>query len=299
MDNFISEININKVRHLQNIIIKLSQEKRKHLILTGKNGSGKTSVLNAIRDYLKVFEDADYHCIGKSPIEQLMLKKDKILSKIGNYYKGFKIFLNSESDTYEKYQNGNFILAYFDAKRLSQIEVPKSVEKVKLEDKYSIDNSPCRLFVKYLVDLKTQQAFARNENDMSEVNKIEIWFKNFEKSLKELFGDDNLSLQFDYKNYHFEINQAGKNPFGFDVLSDGYSALLNIIMDLILRMEKKQSGKYDIEGIVLIDEVETHLHIDLQKKNTPIFDVIFPQNTVYCNNPFTFCIELNRRYSDF
>lgn len=45
---FLTAIEIKKVRHLENISIPLDKEKRKHLILTGKNGSGKTSVLKAI-----------------------------------------------------------------------------------------------------------------------------------------------------------------------------------------------------------------------------------------------------------
>ena len=45
---FITSVNIAKVRHLQNITIPLSTEKRKNLILTGKNGSGKTSVLDSL-----------------------------------------------------------------------------------------------------------------------------------------------------------------------------------------------------------------------------------------------------------
>ena len=36
---FISNIKINKVRHLENIEIKLSDQEAKHLIITGKNGS--------------------------------------------------------------------------------------------------------------------------------------------------------------------------------------------------------------------------------------------------------------------
>ena len=52
MEHFITSIHINEVRHLKNIEIKLSPEKRQHLILTGKNGSGKTSVLQAMKDYL-------------------------------------------------------------------------------------------------------------------------------------------------------------------------------------------------------------------------------------------------------
>nr|WP_304578126.1 AAA family ATPase [uncultured Acetatifactor sp.] len=53
MDNiFLSELKIEHVRHLKNITISLSDKKIKHLILTGKNGSGKTSVLEALARYL-------------------------------------------------------------------------------------------------------------------------------------------------------------------------------------------------------------------------------------------------------
>jgi AAA15 family ATPase/GTPase len=46
MENiFITNIHIEKVRHLKNINIQLSQTEKKHLILTGQNGSGKTSLL--------------------------------------------------------------------------------------------------------------------------------------------------------------------------------------------------------------------------------------------------------------
>ena len=44
MEHFITSVHINEVRHLKDIEIKLNPEKRQHLILTGKNGSGKTSV---------------------------------------------------------------------------------------------------------------------------------------------------------------------------------------------------------------------------------------------------------------
>lgn len=38
-DVFITKIHIEKVRHLENADIMLSDTERKHLILTGKNGS--------------------------------------------------------------------------------------------------------------------------------------------------------------------------------------------------------------------------------------------------------------------
>ena len=52
---FLTAIEIKRVRHLENISIPLDKNKRKHLILTGKNGSGKTSVLEAAVKYIQSF----------------------------------------------------------------------------------------------------------------------------------------------------------------------------------------------------------------------------------------------------
>ena len=50
---YIHKIHINKIRHLQNIDIPIENDLYPHLILTGKNGSGKTSVLEAVANHLQ------------------------------------------------------------------------------------------------------------------------------------------------------------------------------------------------------------------------------------------------------
>jgi len=83
------------------------------------------------------------------------------------------------------------------------------------------------------------------------------------------------------------INKDGEAS-DFTTLSDGYSTILNIISELIMRMENNASKSYDIQGIVLIDEIETHLHIDLQKKILPFLTSFFPkvQFIVTTHSPF-------------
>ena len=49
---FMTNLIIEKVRHLKDISIPLSDTQIRHLILTGKNGSGKTSVLEALANYI-------------------------------------------------------------------------------------------------------------------------------------------------------------------------------------------------------------------------------------------------------
>lgn len=51
-DLFLTRIMIQHVGQLEQVDIELSKHERKHLILTGKNGSGKTLVLTALREAL-------------------------------------------------------------------------------------------------------------------------------------------------------------------------------------------------------------------------------------------------------
>lgn len=313
-DIFITEINIKKIRHLHDINIKISKNERKHLILTGKNGSGKTSVLKSIKSFLKSIEEKVYHYVLDADRQIGILNKVESVNNLPDsdinraieaiahrdpvkYWENIKLRYNSDaiglyfnfnSDLVDKYNAGEFILDYFDADRMTNVQIPNGVEKTNFDEKYTMDSKPSSMFLKYLVDLKTQQAFARNENDMDVVEKIDKWFNRFENSLKFLMDDESVQLKFDYKNYNFEILQNGREPYGFDTLSDGYSSILNIIMDLIMRMESKKREVYDMQGIVIIDEIETHLHIELQKKILPFLIRFFPgiQFIVSTHSPF-------------
>ena len=315
MSIFIKEINISKLRHLENIDIILSENIKRNLIITGKNGVGKTTVLKAIKQYLKSIEEKNYTNITvnyknsikyhEKRIEEIdnnininpnnLIERQQIddtirslKNSISKYEDGLSLKINDDLNISNKYDEGELILAYFDAKRDSKVIIPQSVSTVELEKKYSIDDDIDRKFLDYLVYLKTQQSFARNEDDMETVESIAKWFK-FENSLKDLFDDNSIKLKFNYRKLNFKIHQDGREDFGLNELSDGFSAVLDIVMNLILRMEKTREGlAYDKEGIVLIDEVETHLHIELQKKIMPFLTSFFPniQFIVTTHSPF-------------
>lgn len=309
---FFTSINIEKVRHLENISIPLDKEKRKHLILTGKNGSGKTSVLEAMVRYLesailqnvssleKAKENYDY-CLGK--IEKLVSLEDSEINRqqIYEYKQRLKTWENvikkvsvgillectSEIALKEKYEQGKFIFAYYKADREFQVEEYKNIEKVQFQEKYSVTEYPGAKLTKYLVDLKATQAFTKDE---AKIEKINIWFTTFENILKTIFEDANLELKFNDETFQFSICESGREPFDFNTMSSGYAAILEIINDLIIRMEA-ESGlrtEFDMEGIVLVDEIETHLHLELQKKILPILTGLFPhiQFVITTHSPF-------------
>lgn len=270
---YITKLTINKVRHLKNISIPLSENQIKHLILTGKNGSGKTSVIEALARYL------DKNFTGERE------------NAFRNCQKELDIKLNNKIESIpELADKYHYILAYYDAARVFQAEQPRQIEKVKLEDYYGLTDFPRKEFVKYLLDLKMTEALARNNNKTEKADEIQTWFAKLEQLLKQIFDDKTVELEFDEETFEFHILQHGKEPFDFNTLSSGYQAVLDIILDIIMRMQNQTQRSFDfnLPGIVLIDEIETHLHLELQKNIMPFLTTIFPniQFIVTSHSPF-------------
>jgi predicted ATP-binding protein involved in virulence len=71
-------------------------------------------------------------------------------------------------------------------------------------------------------------------------------------------------------------------------MADGYSAFLKIVMELMMRMSNPNELLYEKQGVVLIDEIETHLHVELQKRVMPFLVAMFPniQFIVSTHSPF-------------
>jgi AAA15 family ATPase/GTPase len=91
------------------------------------------------------------------------------------------------------------------------------------------------------------------------------------------------------KNLAFQIIVPGHEPFKLHEMSDGYAAFIDIYMELLLRMETSDAVvDYNNPAIVLIDEIETHLHVELQKRVLPFLTKAFPniQFIVATHSPF-------------
>lgn len=307
MENFITEIKIKTSRNISNLNIPLSSDKRQHLILTGKNGSGKTSLLlelnkylakidsDQVKDYsknLKQLESYKEELKNNSLSEKQKLDLTNNIIAYKNWILGFGgtqiKFSNTDENISTKCASGEFLLAFFDSKRHTSLTIPQGIKKVDLKKKYGLQEKASPSFIQYIVNLKADRSFARDDNEMKTVSEIDDWFNQFENRLKTLFDDDKLKLKFDRKAYNFDIQSGKGDPFSFNTLSDGYSAIISIVSELLLRMEAHNNKSYNLEGIVIIDEIETHLHVELQKIVLPFLIDFFPklQFIVTTHSPF-------------
>ena len=65
---------------------------------------------------------------------------------------------------------------------------------------------------------------------------------------------------------------------------------MDVVLDIIMRMQNQTHRSFDfnLPGIVIIDEIETHLHLELQRNILPFLTKFFPniQFIVTSHSPF-------------
>jgi len=275
-DVFIRRIHIDKVRHLKDVDIVLSDTERMHLILTGKNGSGKTSLLEALRNSVILQQQVPYYNVDKDTKEKYYVNAVMNKPELSISY----------SQEQVNFKDCMFI--YISAER-SELLLPKSIEPMNIEEKTIITRNASKDFLKYILSLDYRLYGAQTEKNKDLIKNLKKWFDSFVIALRDIYSCPELELKRDTKNLRFIIEIPGREPFGLHEMADGYSAFLNILMELLMRFETADAAvEYTHPAIVLIDEIETHLHVELQKRVLPFLTQMFPnvQFIVSTHSPF-------------
>jgi predicted ATP-dependent endonuclease of OLD family len=108
---------------------------------------------------------------------------------------------------------------------------------------------------------------------------------NIETLLQQVLQDDSAMLTLNYRNANYSrLCVAKENRIAIpslDHLSSGQSILFNMFTTIIRYADKGNINKSivltDIEGIVVIDEIDAHLHTDLQYEILPKLLKLFPK----------------------
>ncbi|MCF5846769.1 ATP-binding protein [Aeromonas veronii] len=284
----------------------------KNLIITGANGCGKTRFLRQLNDYLRgVLErkiqpedvilrelesaQATFNIIDLSH-QYYQYHKDRVdkASKKYQQSRNEKIEFEGIMDIFSLLNEKAFVLRFFEANRLAnqlanngQVENIASIKQRGMQEDILQDSSD--KFERYLVSYYNygSHVIAR-ENNPDKAKQINSWFDKVESDLRNLFEDNKLSLKYNPEEQAFYIHQDGKEPFRFDNLSSGYSSILSIYADLLMKVELRDVPSNKIAGFVLIDEIDAHLHVSIQRKIFSFFDKAFPkiQFIITTHSPF-------------
>jgi len=256
----------------------------KHIILTGKNGSGKSTILRSLNKnfgYLRI-KGSQEKAIKNF---QIWISDNPNSPNIPNWQSQLEMLsqVNPSFSTESNYfleNNPNYILHFFGSKRhvleekITTVTDNSEFEKALSGEKEIVLSTRLK---QYLVNKKVAQAFDQIEQRPLDQN--QNFFENFELILQTLFSDKTISLIFKRNKFDFSIK--GKDgEISIEHLSDGFSSALSIFLDLMVRVDliRQNIGDYTFEvpGIILIDEPENHLHLELQYAILPIITTFFP-----------------------
>ncbi len=195
-------------------------KERKEIYIVGENGDGKTLLLQAVAVGLKGTQE--------DGLKEFRVRENEFTIEIEN-----------------KEECKNNFLAYGSSRNNScQLKEDTTGYLTLFSNEYDL-KSP----IKWLIDLYN----AQNAKE-----KTVISLDNAIKLLKYLLNRD-IEIEVTYRSVLFKEKGS---EVSFDQLSSGYRGVITIICDMIARFSEKQKVEdiKDFKGVVLIDEVELHLH---------------------------------------
>lgn len=310
MNKYIQNIEGSIPNTLKTVEVKLNG---KNLIITGANGSGKTSFLREIHKKTDILivqkKQADLPQLKQQYEQQLKYWNENTVKGTTQYDKfkrhvensknnldavllGLQIDIPNNIDFSAAYDDKLAVVKLFEASRTANISHANTAKGVETEQKEKANQNTNNLgnnLEQHLVNLKNRRSLALSEDDDIDLaEKISQWFLHFESNLKTLMEDDSTCLQFNSDTLKFSIHQDGKPPYTFQNLSSGYLAIFDIYADLLMRTEYFKVTPEELKGAIFIDEIDAHLHVSLQRLILPFLTKSFPsiQFIVTTHSPF-------------
>ena len=291
---YLQELVVNDAYAVKNLrvpVFRAGQE-FKHLVLTGRNGSGKTTVVKSVAAKIQFdIASSDKHLYQIRNL-RTWIEGSTDLSRTAEYERQLASFTATET-VFGPADDAaaprvfpttpGVLFAFFPAYRAANVQpvtTPTTQDAfvaalTKPEGAADFANQ----FKQYLVNKKVSQALAHIEGKPFREEDTLI-FNQLEASLRKVFSDEKLELVFISESYEFLINLFDGRRITFNQLSAGFSAFLSILMDLLMRVDllRKQANDYTYDpcGFVLIDEPETHLHLEMQYQILPLLTSLFP-----------------------
>ncbi|EPV5019319.1 AAA family ATPase [Citrobacter freundii] len=310
MTKFLTKIYNNTDSSLDDNVINIQG---KNLIITGGNGCGKTTLLNEINNKISThlinknvqsmtqlnsnlqhyLREREKHPKGSNQYHQAQTQIQYYEKEIERTWGGLQIEYSDQNELSILLHSGKAIIANFQANRQATIDPATGANKLaKTDESNFINISNQQLgnkFEQHLANLKTRQSFAKTyDNNITLYNSIDNWFNQLENNIAYLMEDETFTLKFEPDDFKFYLIQENKKPYTFQTLSSGYSAIFNILSDLIMKTETFKISPSELHGIVMIDEIDAHLHVSLQRKILPFLTRTYPliQFIVTTHSPF-------------
>ncbi|PXY92147.1 AAA family ATPase [Gilliamella apis] len=244
-------------------------------IICGENGIGKTNILDSIASLFSGYEPISISV--KSGFEQGCIKSSvdgKIISR--PIKKKYTNLTYTKWESVNDDENANFNLLYlkvnrvFKYRRESSINSDPDVTNRTSQNSEGLDNDDIK---QWFVSRYLHSAHVNNLTDVQQEN-IKLAISCF--SLL-----DNKVTFYKTTTQNEIIVKTPTGEIYFELLSSGFRSILFILLGIIKEIEYRFQNNNvlasDFNGIILIDEIELHLHPEWQGKVCSVLTKTFPK----------------------
>lgn len=252
------KIYIKDFRGIKELIIDDIVPKSNFIFILGENGFGKTSILQSIA--LGFLGDTDRNKIMIDENE----RRTAIIELV--CFDAEDAFITSYRDGVRPIRYFTSIFCYGSSRLSIQNSQSKNEVTEKSSNMYGLfydDNN--------MLDIEYELSSKWDETD-NRFLQTQSLFKRLIPNLKEIKVNENKDIEY------FEIDSS--QPLKFNQLSAASKAHIALFGDLIIKFLKQYpetTNFADFEGIVIIDELELHLHPKWQRELPTLLAEIFPK----------------------
>ncbi|TFH89245.1 AAA family ATPase [Vibrio ouci] len=242
-------------------------DKESWMMIIGENGVGKSTILQAIALVL-----SGQKCLNELEVSwenfirrRSGARKAEVILHLSNVQGPITLTITKQGPELSLKEAQVLVLGYGSTRLL-----PKEKSKVNSDNfQPNIQN----LFDHYS-QLKNVENWLSNPKRVTSEH-----FNNISKSLRDLLmlpgGNDDHEILLRRRSGKITVNLDG-SPQNIYELCDGYKSVLAYVLDIMLSISSLWPSPENAQGVVLLDEIETHLHPSWKIKIVSLLRNIFP-----------------------
>lgn len=313
MENFrIESLEINKIGPFKHLRIdfpsKVDTEKAEIHVLTGGNGTGKSTVLDSLIFPIDI--EKFKHGVTKkswnlsSNNTNLILKctNRESFSAFGregslqelNQSQRLQSYLRKSQQTVDILYDVAFF-AYAGYRRVEETKVlgVKEIEEHALQNAHNFNFSiNSQSLIQWLVNIQTRELIARGKGDSQKAKQYRATIEIIENALGEIIESE---VKFDLEEDPLGVKiKVDGQTLNFDQLPDGLKSMVSWMGDLLMRMDRlkwvNDIPVLERNFILLLDEIEVHLHPAWQRKILPVVQRLFKNAQIFISTHSPFVV---------
>lgn len=293
--------------------IKKDVDKAEIHILTGENGTGKSTILEALVYPISYSEDAYF--LKSSLTKKIWKYPNRSSLEVGrfpysfrakSFDKDWKIINHTSYPTTEQYlkeqKKNEFyasykiaFFAYSGYRKAEDITITGVQELVESPTanahNFHLSINPKNL-VQWLVNVQTRELIAKGRGDSQKATKYRSTIEIIEKALGEII-DSEVKFDLEEEPLGVKIKVDGQT-LNFDQLPDGLKSMVSWMGDLLMRMDRlkwvNDTPVLERNFILLLDEIEVHLHPAWQRKILPVVQKLFKNAQIFISTHSPFVV---------